>query len=73
MPSRFEDQNHNKTKDDQQQQEDAFPPSGILLVPCGYIQLLYSIRYLHTRLFDIILHAIEQCPLVNNKDAQVLE
>lgn len=33
MMSRFEDQDQDKAKDDQQEQEDTFPPAGILLVP----------------------------------------
>lgn len=40
---------------------------------CRHIQLFHCFRHLYRGLLNIVLHAVEECALINDQDRQIFE
>lgn len=73
VPSWFEDQNHNGCEDEKEEEEDALPPPCISLIALGYLELFDGPFHRICGPFDVVLHAVENCALLNDQGGQILE
>jgi len=64
MVPRLEDEDHDKSKNNEQKKDDVLPPASVLLVPSGDIKLLYGLAHVDARLLDVVFDTVEECALV---------